>query len=146
MKDASSKFSVSKARDRVLVSTDIETGGDDDKSTVETELFCNFLPCMYEKTPPQFTESIETSGSIIDIDKSDLILVVSKSESCQEDSRPPPLTKAVSTSETDEDEEIDESKFSRNESHTDPFAPREGKTLCWRNVNMTLVRLSISKR
>lgn len=23
----------------------------------------------------------------------------------------------------------------------DPFAPREGKTLLWRNVNMTLVRL-----
>lgn len=33
--------------------------------------------------------------------------------------------------------------FSRNEStldsHDDPFAPREGKTLTWRNVNMTLV-------
>jgi ABC-type multidrug transport system ATPase subunit len=32
--------------------------------------------------------------------------------------------------------------FSRNEStldsHDDPFAPREGKTLTWRNVNMTL--------
>ena len=37
-----------------------------------------------------------------------------------------------------------ESKLSRNESmlegHTDPFAPREGKTLVWKNVNMTLVR------
>lgn len=28
--------------------------------------------------------------------------------------------------------------------HTDPFAPREGKTLTWKNVNMTLV--SIYKR
>lgn len=26
------------------------------------------------------------------------------------------------------------------EKHTDPFAPREGKTLIWKNVNMTLVR------
>lgn len=25
----------------------------------------------------------------------------------------------------------------------DPFAPREGKTLLWRNVNMTLVRKSV---
>ena len=25
----------------------------------------------------------------------------------------------------------------------DPFAPREGKTLTWRNVNMTLVRASL---
>jgi hypothetical protein len=24
--------------------------------------------------------------------------------------------------------------------HDDPFAPREGKTLAWKNVNMTLVR------
>ena len=27
------------------------------------------------------------------------------------------------------------------DSHDDPFAPREGKTLAWKNVNMTLVRL-----
>jgi hypothetical protein len=25
--------------------------------------------------------------------------------------------------------------------HDDPFAPREGKTLTWKNVNMTLVRV-----
>ena len=25
--------------------------------------------------------------------------------------------------------------------HTDPFATREGKTLTWKNINMTLVRL-----
>jgi hypothetical protein len=24
--------------------------------------------------------------------------------------------------------------------HTDPFAPREGKTLVWKDINMTLVR------
>lgn len=27
------------------------------------------------------------------------------------------------------------------DSQDDPFAPREGKTLAWKNVNMTLVRL-----
>ena len=27
--------------------------------------------------------------------------------------------------------------------HTDPFAPREGKTLTWTNVNMTLVSLFV---
>jgi hypothetical protein len=26
------------------------------------------------------------------------------------------------------------------DNHDDPFAPREGKTLLWKNVNMTLVR------
>ena len=28
--------------------------------------------------------------------------------------------------------------------HTDPFAPREGKTLTWKNVNMTLVSVSLT--
>lgn len=34
---------------------------------------------------------------------------------------------------------IDRTKSILN-THTDPFAPREGKALVWRNVNMTLVR------
>ena len=29
--------------------------------------------------------------------------------------------------------------------HTDPFALREGKTLIWKNVNMTLVRLQFMR-
>jgi hypothetical protein len=33
-----------------------------------------------------------------------------------------------------------ESELSMPDRHTDPFAQREGKTLVWRNVNMTLVR------
>jgi hypothetical protein len=46
------------------------------------------------------------------------------------------------------EEEVDIEKepvksLNRNESkldqHADPFAPRDGKTLVWRNVNMTLV-------
>lgn len=30
-------------------------------------------------------------------------------------------------------------KSSTLDKHTDPFAEREGKTLLWKNVNMTLV-------
>ena len=36
------------------------------------------------------------------------------------------------------DEEINNT--SKEQLLTDPFAPREGRTLCWRNINMTLVR------
>lgn len=33
---------------------------------------------------------------------------------------------------------------SQLDTHTDPFAPREGKTLVWKNVNMILVRLLLT--
>jgi hypothetical protein len=62
-------------------------------------------------------------------------------------SRPPPTMVAISTSSTDDDEETakpktesDKGRVKVKRSQADPFAPRIGKTLCWRNVNMTLVR------
>lgn len=40
---------------------------------------------------------------------------------------------------------LDRGKSGVLDSHTDPFAPREGKTLVWKNVNMTLVRIATRK-
>jgi hypothetical protein len=34
---------------------------------------------------------------------------------------------------------LDRENSSQLEAHEDPFTPREGKTLVWKNVNMTLV-------
>ena len=46
---------------------------------------------------------------------------------------------------TNTDKTLAEPSFSKHGSQLsvsdDPFAPREGKTLLWKNVNMTLVRL-----
>jgi hypothetical protein len=67
-------------------------------------------------------------------------LKIAQSESFFDDSKPPPMAIAASTSETDEDEE-EIYNISKEQLLTDPFAPREGRTLCWRNVNMKLVRL-----
>ena len=51
----------------------------------------------------------------------------------------------VESGDVVKDESMNSQKLNRGESvldrHTDPFAPREGKTLVWRNVNMTLVSL-----
>lgn len=41
--------------------------------------------------------------------------------------------------------DIEASKDSRSSLRNDPFAVREGKTLTWRNMNMTLVRVSLHK-
>lgn len=49
---------------------------------------------------------------------------------------------------TKEDEVIDVEAGGKGgqelDHHTDPFAFREGKTLVWKNVNMTLVRPILS--
>lgn len=47
-----------------------------------------------------------------------------------------------------EKERVDtlDKKMSRLDTHADPFAPREGKALVWKDVNMTLVRLSVRRR
>lgn len=61
------------------------------------------------------------------------------------------MTDATDDSNDDAEETLQRKKPSRTpsarvseaplDSYTDPFAPRVGKTLLWRNVNMTLVRL-----
>lgn len=62
-----------------------------------------------------------------------------------DETAPPPAILANSTSSDTEDDDNSMTEGTqitkKRHSHTDPFAPREGKTLCWRNVNMTLVSL-----
>ena len=52
----------------------------------------------------------------------------------------------ISEANEDTDVEMDKEpassynrKVSTLDSHADPFAPRDGKTLVWKDVNMTLV-------
>jgi hypothetical protein len=142
-------------------------------ATVEVEYLCNYLPCVYEK--PKASKTLSKCGTVDSkcqqrllkdqsIDSSvpfdersralplspSTSIAVSKSESYQDEPRPPPMVIAASTSETEEDEETggvkSSTKNAGNRSDTDPFAPRIGKTLCWRNVNMTLVSIdTVSK-
>jgi hypothetical protein len=127
--------------DGVVVGTDIETG---DTFSVEKlpcgiELLHRYIPCIYAKTTLSLTESTDNRKIAPCKTKFESIIDMSKSESFQEDSRPPPLILPATSSETDNEEIC--RNISENRSQTDPFAPREGKTLCWRNVSMTLVSL-----
>lgn len=56
--------------------------------------------------------------------------IVDIDEEMEKGQEPPPVVSARAVS-------IDSMALSK---HTDPFATREGKTLTWKNVNMTLVR------
>ena len=85
---------------------------------------------IYETTTP-------CSNNNLGNDKSEIN--VTKSESYQDDSKPPPMAIAASTSETEDDEDLEENKINTTGQSTNPFAPREGKTLYWRNVVMSLV-------
>lgn len=137
------------------ISADIEVGRDGTKARVsaeaptEAEYFYDFLPCMYAR--PELSTSPSAIGmpnrnsertyettpppSVLGLSTSESMIGLTKTESCAEGS-PPPMVVAASTSETDDDDEVTEQE---KVSHTDPFAPRVGKTLSWRNVNMTLV-------
>ena len=60
----------------------------------------------------------------MEISKTDTIITMNKKETMP----------AISMDE----ESQTKSNFERLDSHSDPFAPREGKTLTWKNVNMVL--------
>jgi hypothetical protein len=154
-----------------VVSTDLETGYDDDgqatirtsrEDPVEVEYLYNYLPCVYSQLDPSTVNISESKSGHIEqalsdensvasvsaslgFSNSESMIRLSKTESGMEDSKPPPLISTVTTSDTEGDDESEERQSSckspGNRSHTDPFAPRVGKTLCWRNVNMTLVSL-----
>lgn len=143
MKSSKSECSVKKACGGVAATIDIEAGNSlsrEKKTLCATDLIHSFLPCIFERTTLSLTESTENRNLTPCRTKSESIVVLSKSESFQEGSKPPPLVLPDTSSETEEDDEIDKS-IAGNYSQTDPFASREGKTLCWRNVDMTLVSL-----
>ncbi len=52
-----------------------------------------------------------------------------------------PESEAVAANDHDVEagRKLDRENSSQLEAHEDPFTPREGKTLVWKNVNMTLV-------
>jgi hypothetical protein len=104
----------------------------------------DYVPCIIEQddengSDEEVNQIIKES---IPVPVTRSSLKIAPSESFFDDSKPPPMAIAASTSETDEDDETIHN-ISKEQLLTDPFAPREGRTLCWRNVNMTLVRLLI---
>ena len=128
-----------------ITSSDVERGGDvhSDTTSDRMESLWDFVPCIIEQEDVGTVSYSEVNKnepeSIPDIAPPPPPLQVAQSESFFDDSKPPPMTIAASTSETDEDDE-EVINISKDQLHTDPFAPREGRTLCWRNINMTLVR------
>lgn len=117
-----------------------------DNTSVGLESLWDYVPCIIEQEDDTAsdvevtrTEKVSTSPSIATPSP----LKLAQSESFFDDSKPPPMTIAVSTSETDEDDDDNIHNITKEQLLTDPFAPREGRTLCWRNVNMTLVRFLI---
>lgn len=132
-----------------ITSSDVERGGDvhSDMMSDGMKSLWDFLPCIIEQEEVGTESYSEVNKnepeSIPDIASPPPPptppLQVAQSESFFDDSKPPPMTIAASTSETDEDDE-EITNLSKDQLHTDPFAPREGRTLCWRNINMTVVR------
>jgi hypothetical protein len=147
MKRNEMEFSAKKACDGVTPTADIEAGDSisREKSRCDMDLLQSYLPCIFQATTLSLTEGTENSNFRQCGAKSDFIVAVSKSESFHEGSKPPPLVLPGTSSETEEEDEMDKS-ISENYAQTDPFASREGKTLCWRNVNMTLVSFSQRNR
>lgn len=134
------------------------------EAPVEVEYLYRYIPCLYTQPVPSASpstvskhvskggrsnqalvdeQSITSSSAPLGQSKSESMVGLSKSESCHDDTLPPPMIVAASTSATEEDEESIGRQAScvlpEKRSHTDPFAPRVGKTLSWRNINMTLV-------
>jgi hypothetical protein len=129
-----------------IKSSDIERGGDVHSETTSDGMksLWDFVPCVIEQDDGTVSSSEVNKNEPESIPNIPLPpppppVQVVQSESFFDDSKPPPMTIAVSTSETDEDDE-EIINISKDQLHTDPFAPREGRTLCWRNINMTLVR------
>ena len=121
---------------------DIEPEGNAHPNTTSEALesLWDFIPCMIEQK--------EINGTDVEVNQTDKEptsyatqspLKIGQSESFFDDTKPPPMALAASTSETDDDDE-EIINASKEQLLTDPFAPREGRTLCWRNINMTLVR------
>jgi hypothetical protein len=132
----------SEASDGVAATIDIESGDSvsREKLNCDTDILQSYFPCIYERTTLCLTKGADNHNAAPFKTKSEPTVAVSKSESFQEGSKPPPLVLPDTSSETQEDDEFDKS-IDENYAQTDPFASREGKTLCWRNVTMTLVRL-----
>ena len=126
-------------------SSDIESGGNVHSDTITDglESLWDFVPCIIEQD-----DGTGSSTEVIPIEKESIPSVtqspiqVAPSESFFDDSKPPPMAIAASTSDTDEDDE-EIHTLDKHQLLTDPFAPREGRTLCWRNINMKLVRFLI---
>jgi hypothetical protein len=156
--DEKSYLDGAKPQKNVVVSTDVEYGLHSLSSRtardapVELQYICNYLPWMTTQHAPSRTTSahasepnggptaepsFESTESSAVLNKSSL----TQSESGQGDTKPPPMVPAASTSDTEGDEDSSDRQSMPDESSsdTDPFAPRLGKTLCWRNINMTLV-------
>jgi hypothetical protein len=51
----------------------------------------------------------------------------------------PEIEQVAADHDVEADRKLDRENSSQLEAHDDPFTPREGKTLVWKNVNMTLV-------
>ena len=133
-----------------IKSSDIEKGvsSPSDATSDRLESLWDFVPCIIE----QDNDATVPYSEVSNVEPEPMPhmmtrqppspLEVAQSESFFDDSKPPPMTIAASTSETDEDDEAMITNVDKNDQqlHTDPFAPREGRTLCWRNINMTLVR------
>lgn len=141
MKSWTIEKSVKNALAGVFSVPDIEAGDSSslEKSLCEIEFLQYFVPCVNQKAALSLTESIETRN--IDPCKklSESKVEVTKAESFQEDIKTSPLVLPATSSETDESDEMEGRTTSDCNTQTDPFSFREGKTLFWRNVNMTLI-------
>jgi hypothetical protein len=136
----------------MLTCVDVEIGGTHalKKASTGFELLLDYVPCIIQdedddssSKAPVFKDEAPVQELVKKVESIPIIppthLQISQSESYFDDSKPPPMAIAASTSDTDDDtDEILDGPKER--SHTDPFASREGRTLCWRNINMTLVR------
>ena len=126
-------------------SSDIEKGGKVHSDTISEgfETLWDYVPCVIEQN-----DDTASNAEVAEVEKESIPnmtqspIKIAQSESFFDDSKPPPMAIAASTSETDDDDE-EIHHISKDQQLTDPFAPREGRTLCWRNVNMKLVRYRI---
>lgn len=161
-KSVEGKVEYLKSRSSLLVSTNVEDGHCFIETVAieapdEMEYACNYLPCLYKQSEtseslPCLSRTFNSAGMTVAGESRDdtgskdsTIEGLSISESRQGEIAPPLMVVAASTSETEgEDEECARRQsmhgLTGELSQTDPFATRLGKTLSWRNVNMTLVR------
>lgn len=133
-----------------MKTSDIEIGtgcsDNSDKTSERVQSLWDYVPCITQQhvgtVSSTDVDSNEKESVPSDVPvQAPSLPVVAPSESFFDDSKPPPMAIPVSTSDTDDDDD-ELNQISLDQRHTDPFAPREGRTLCWRNVNMTLVSFS----
>jgi hypothetical protein len=58
---------------------------------------------------------------------------------------PPVIMDEEAVVSSDNRKELTHASTSKLDMSADPFAPREGKTLTWKNINMTLVRTVVHR-